>query len=65
MTAKITTQCLIIGGGIAGISAAISAAEKGLEVIVLTAANEIKESNTLYAQGGIIYRALKIGRAHV
>ncbi len=59
MTAKITTQCLIIGGGIAGISAAISAAEKGLEVIVLTAANEIKESNTLYAQGGIIYRALK------
>ncbi len=59
MTRKQKTQCLIIGGGIAGISAAIAAAEQGLEVTVLTAANEAKESNTFYAQGGIIYKALK------
>jgi L-aspartate oxidase len=59
MTRSHQTQCLIIGGGIAGISAAIAAAENGMQVTVLTAASEIKESNTLYAQGGIIYKALK------
>ena len=58
MSRERRTQCLIIGGGIAGLSAAIAAAEKGIEVTVISSAFEKKESNTLYAQGGIIYQAL-------
>jgi L-aspartate oxidase len=46
---------LIIGSGIAGLSAAIVASEQGLDVIVVTK-NSIEESNTFYAQGGIVSR---------
>ena len=48
------SQCdvCIIGTGIAGLTAALNCAQKGLKVIVLTKSN-IKESSTLYAQGGI------------
>jgi len=42
---------LVIGSGIAGLSAAIIAAESGLDVIVTTKAS-VEESNTYYAQGG-------------
>ncbi len=45
---------LIIGAGIAGLSAAITAAERGLAVGVLTKERDVLESNTRYAQGGII-----------
>ncbi|MEW5814246.1 MAG: L-aspartate oxidase [Spirochaetota bacterium] len=45
---------LIIGSGIAGLSTAISAAEEGLSVCILSKASELKESNTFYAQGGIV-----------
>jgi len=44
---------LVIGSGIAGLSAAIIAAESGLDVIVATKAS-VEESNTYYAQGGIV-----------
>ncbi len=44
---------LVIGSGIAGLSAAITAAEYGLDVIVVTKGS-IEESNTYYAQGGIV-----------
>lgn len=37
---------LVIGSGIAGISAAISAAERGLEVAVVTKERTASESNT-------------------
>jgi L-aspartate oxidase len=43
---------LVVGGGVAGASAAIAAAEAGAEVALVTKA-ELEESNTLYAQGGI------------
>jgi len=45
---------LVIGSGIAGISAAITAADSGLDVIIITKESAIEESNTYYAQGGIV-----------
>ena len=47
---------LIIGCGIAGSTAALILAEAGASVTVVTRALAPEESNTLYAQGGIIYR---------
>ncbi len=49
---------LIIGSGIAGLSAAIVASEQGLDVIVVTKHSSVEESNTYYAQGGIISRGI-------
>ena len=45
---------LIIGTGIAGLSTALEAAGMGLSVVMLTKNEDISESNTLYAQGGIV-----------
>src|SRR5580700_7815350 len=46
------TDVLVIGGGVAGLRAAIAAAERGADVLVLTK-DTIDQSNTWYAQGGI------------
>jgi L-aspartate oxidase len=43
---------LVIGGGVAGLRAAIAASEAGADVLVLTK-DTIDQSNTWYAQGGI------------
>ncbi len=45
---------IVIGTGIAGLSAAISCKEAGLNVVVLTKADRVEQTNTNYAQGGII-----------
>jgi L-aspartate oxidase len=45
---------LVIGSGIAGLSAAITASEQGLGVIVINKESSLEESNTHYAQGGIV-----------
>ena len=45
---------IVIGSGIAGISAAISAAEAGLSVAIISKEASIFEANTWYAQGGIV-----------
>jgi L-aspartate oxidase len=50
------TDVLIIGCGIAGGTAALQLADAGVSVTVVTRAQEPHESNTFYAQGGIIYR---------
>src|SRR5947207_5133897 len=50
------TDLLVIGTGISGCSAAMAAAEAGTSVIVATRAADPRESNTVYAQGGIIYK---------
>jgi L-aspartate oxidase len=46
------TDVLVIGGGVAGLRAAIAAADAGAEVLLLTK-DTVAESNTWYAQGGI------------
>jgi L-aspartate oxidase len=50
----IRADLLVIGCGIAGASAALAAAEAGLRVVVITKEAKAEESNTLYAQGGIV-----------
>lgn len=56
MSDLIETDVLIIGCGIAGSTAALLLAEAGLSVTVVTRAQDPNESNTYYAQGGIIYQ---------
>lgn len=45
---------LIAGTGIAGLTCAIHCREAGLSVLVITKESRVEESNTNYAQGGII-----------
>ena len=52
--ATLKTDVLVIGCGIAGASAALEAAKRGLRVTVITQAAAPVESNTYYAQGGIV-----------
>ncbi len=47
---------IIIGCGISGLSAAITAAEMGYNIVVISKEDNLEESNTLYAQGGIVYK---------
>ncbi len=56
---KFYCDVLIIGSGIAGLSCAITAADLGLDVIILNKEASIEESNTNYAQGGIVARGLE------
>lgn len=53
---SIKTEVLVLGSGLAGCAAAWAAAERGAEVTVITRAGEAEQSNTYWAQGGIIYR---------
>src|SRR5688572_23252123 len=46
------TDVLVIGGGVAGLRAAIAAADEHADVLLLTK-DTVAESNTWYAQGGI------------
>jgi L-aspartate oxidase len=50
------TDCLVIGGGLAGSAYALYAAEAGLEVTLLSLGKAL-EANSDWAQGGIIYDA--------
>jgi len=50
------TDVLVLGTGVAGCAAALSAARAGASVTIVTRAAEAKESNTFYAQGGIVAR---------
>jgi L-aspartate oxidase len=53
---RMETDLLVIGCGLAGTAAAILAARQGLQVTVITKEAQPEESNTWYAQGGIIFR---------
>jgi len=52
----IESDVLILGCGIAGGTAALALAEAGLEVLIVTRADRLEESNTYWAQGGIIFK---------
>ena len=58
--AKLTNRShypvLIIGTGIAGLTAAFSLARSGVEVLLITKASDPADCNTSWAQGGIIYQ---------
>ncbi len=52
MPAQYTTDLAIIGGGLAGLSLALRAADSGLSVLLI-AKGRLSEGSSLYAQGGI------------
>jgi len=56
LSEPIRSDVLVIGCGIAGGTAALELAEAGLQVVVITRADRPEESNTYWAQGGIIFR---------
>ena len=49
------TEVLILGSGIAGCTTALSLADAGVAVTVVTRARAPEDTNTYWAQGGIIY----------
>lgn len=51
----IESEVLILGCGIAGATAALTLADAGVPVTVVTRARAPEDTNTLWAQGGIIY----------
>jgi L-aspartate oxidase len=56
MDGPLRTDVLVLGCGIGGGVAALTLADAGVPVTVVTRAERATESNTWYAQGGIIYR---------
>lgn len=48
------SDILVLGCGIAGASAALEAAKRGFRVNIISKASRAEESNTFYAQGGIV-----------
>ena len=55
-TTRHTTEVLVIGSGVAGATCALTLAERGVEVTLLTAAEDLSDTNTAWAQGGIVFR---------
>lgn len=51
------TDVLVIGSGVAGAVTALQLADSGIDVTLVTRGRKPEESNTYYAQGGIVYTA--------
>ncbi|HEX6853160.1 MAG TPA: L-aspartate oxidase [Candidatus Polarisedimenticolaceae bacterium] len=56
MAELVEAEVLVLGSGIAGGVTALRLADAGIPVVVATRAADPGESNTIWAQGGIIYR---------
>ncbi len=56
-TIRSHTPVLLIGAGLAGCTAALSLASRGIPVTMLTAETSEESANSWLAQGGIIYKA--------
>ncbi len=54
---RLKTNALIIGSGIAGSVAALTLAESGAEVTLITAGEDLFSGNTRLAQGGIVFHS--------
>jgi L-aspartate oxidase len=52
----IQTEVLVLGTGIAGATTALGLAQAGIDVTLVTRAGDAADTNTDWAQGGIIYR---------
>ena len=52
------TDILIIGLGLAGMTAAITAAGTGKKVTIITKTKNLSSGSTPWAQGGIVYKGL-------
>ena len=50
------TEVLVIGSGLAGLIAAITAADNGRQVILINKTDTLTSGSTYWAQGGIIFR---------
>ena len=57
MSPSINTDVLVIGSGLAGATAAITAADEGENVTIITKSPQLKSGNTPKAQGGIVYKS--------
>ncbi len=56
MIKSIQINILVIGSGLAGVVAAISVADKGKQVTIITKTPDLKSGNTPCAQGGIVFQ---------
>ncbi|MFP4168520.1 MAG: L-aspartate oxidase [Desulfonatronovibrionaceae bacterium] len=52
---RIRTQVLVLGAGLAGGTAALTLAEAGFEVLLISAGPDLLDGNSALAQGGIVY----------
>ena len=52
------TDILIVGFGLAGMTAAITAAKSGKKITIITKTDSLVSGNTPWAQGGIVYKGL-------
>jgi L-aspartate oxidase len=52
---EIRTEILVIGSGVAGLIAALTAADRGREVLLITKLPSLLSGNSPWAQGGIVF----------
>ncbi len=52
---EIRTEILVIGSGVAGLISALTAADRGREVLIITKLPSLMSGNSPWAQGGIVF----------